>query len=471
MSSFSRPAAIAVRLLDRACVAAILLCPLFLLHGRGIAEALIDSIAVGFLLRSGIVGDWRWLRTPWVPVALLWWGWLTICSLPVGPFGAGGWPGLLQAGLTLRFPVFLAALQHRVLADPGPRRLLRWLLAAACLYIVAQMLLQQVTGRNLFGNLRFGDGTLTGPYDKPRAAAPLSRLLLPVMLVSSAWIMQRAGSAVPGVRSWLLRAASLLPLLAGLAMMVLGGQRMPLLLTLLGLLVAGLLLRRLRVPLLAALVAAPLLVAMSAVVSPGSFRHLVLLFGRQMGHFGQSPYGLIYTRALSIGLSNPLTGLGFDGFRNGCLDPRYFRDWPPWGASIGIGGGRAVCVQHAHNHYLQAFTDAGIPGLLLFCAMIVAWLLALARGLLAPDIRQGIPLQAWRVGLFAAVLVHEWPIASASAFTNMPLGGWFFLLLGLGLAEAGAVSRFRRHVPSGAPGPERAAAYIQPNPQSETFHG
>jgi O-antigen ligase len=192
------------------------------------------------------------------------------------------------------------------------------------------------------------------------------------------------------------------------------------------------------VPLLAALVAAPVLVAVSAVVSPRSFGHLVLLFGRQMRHFGQSSYGLIYTRAASIGLANPLTGLGFDGFRHGCPQPIYFRDWPPWGPYPGDGGGAAICVQHAHNHYLQALTDSGVPGLLLFCATVLAWLAGLARGLSGHRGRHDPILQAWRVGLFAAVLVHEWPIASASAFTNMPLGGWFFLLLGIGLAEAAA---------------------------------
>ena len=250
-----------------------------------------------------------------------------------------------------------------------------------------------------------------------------------------------------------MRGAALLPLLLGIATVVLAGQRMPLLLCLLGLLVSGLLLRRLRPVVLAALLAAPVLVAVSAVVSPHSFGHLVTLFGRQMRHFGQSSYGLIYLRALSIGLSNPLAGLGFDGFRHGCPLPAYFRDWPPWGPPSGTGGGAWICVQHAHNHYLQALTDAGVPGLLLFCALVASWLVALAPGLADRD--RGAVLQAWRVGLFAAVFVHEWPVASASAFTNMPLGGWFFLLLGVGLAEAGAAPH--------PPGPPGSASHMQPN--------
>lgn len=449
----------AIRLLDRLCLIAALLCPVFLVHGRGVAEAMIDVTAIGFLLRSAIGHDWLWLRARWVRVALFWWGWLVVCSVPVGPFGIGGWPGFSQAVATLRFLMFVAALQHGVLADPRHRRWMRALLVAACLYIAAQLLLQAVTGHNLFGDPRFHDGTLTGPYDKPRASAPLSRLLLPVMLVASAWI---AGRAVFTKRSrrWWLPVASAMPLLAGLALMVLAGQRMPMLLVLLGLVVSGLLLRRLRLPLAAALAAAPVLVAISAFVSPRSFNHLIVLFSTQMHDFPNSPYGLIYNRAVAIAITNPLTGLGFDGFRNGCSLPVYFQDWPPWNLGSGDGGGAAICVQHAHNHALQALTDSGVIGLALFWAMVIAWLVALSRGL---SQGQGGLQQAWRVGLFAAVFIHEWPIASASAFTNMPLGGWFFLLLGTGLAEASAMVRY--------PVQTADAAYIQPNTDSEKQDG
>ncbi len=421
---------------ERAMVLLTLACPVFLLHGRGLAEALIDLVAALFLWRSWVARDWGWRHLGWMRCALVWWGWLVVCSVPFGPLGIGGWSGFLQATAVLRLPLFVAALQHCVLIQPAPRRWLRWLLATACLYLLAQMLLQAVTGTNLFGVPRFPDGTLTGPYDKPRAAAPLSRLLLPVMLVAVAFLLQRAMRVGPGTRRWLLRIGSVLPPLLGVAVMVLAGQRMPLLLTLLGLLVAGLLLPRLRAPLLVVLVSAPVLVAASALLAPAGFHHLVTLFDRQITHFGHSSYGLIYTRALSIAAANPLTGLGFDGFRHGCPMPGYFRDWPPFGPPYGLGGGAAICVQHAHNHYLQALTDAGIVGLVLFCVVVASWLAALARGLMrpAPDGDDGL-LRAWRVGLFAAVFIHEWPIASSSAFTNMPLGGWFFLLLGAGLAE------------------------------------
>ena len=419
-----------IRWLDRLGLATTLLCPIFLVHGRGAAEAMIDVTGVAFLCRSALTREWGWMRQDWVRIALLWWSWLVICSLPVGALGQGGGGSFVQALATVRFLAFAAALQGWTLRRLLHRQVMGWLVAASFAYIAGQLLLQAVVGVNLFGNARFHDGTLTGPYDKPRAAAPLSRLLFPTLLPAAAWLMHRHGKAWGG-------AGAIATLLGGLAIMVLAGQRMPLLLSGLGFVVAGLMLKRLRVALLACLAAVPVLVAASAIATPRSFGHLVLLFERQMQHFGSSPYGMIYARALVMAKVEPLTGRGFDGFRTGCANARYFHGLPPLSIAASDGGGASFCVQHPHNHYLQALTDAGIPGLILFCLMVWSWLAVLARGHEADPAMQADPvMQAWRTGLFVAVLIQEWPIASTSAFTNMPLGGWFFLLLGLGLAAA-----------------------------------
>ncbi len=411
-----------MRLLDRAGLAATLLCPLFLLHGRGFADAMIGATASLFLLRSALARDWAWLRTGWVRIALLWWVWMVICSLPgVGaPVGAGGRRAIVQAIVVVRFPLFAAALEHWVLLPASARRWLLRLIQAAALYIALQSAVQFATGRNLFGDPRGSDGELTGPFDKARAAPMFSRMLFPAALPAAARLFARKGFGP--------KLGGLVLLLGGAGLLVLMGQRMPVLLTGLGLVVSGLLLPRLRLPVAAACVAILALIAASPVVSPQAYHRLVQKFSAQMEHFPESDYGRIAMRAAVIAWDNPLTGRGFDGFRTGCAEPRYFQGWHG-----GDGGGAAICVQHPHNHYLQAATDSGFPGLALFSALVLAWLLAVGRRLWTrPD-----PL---RVGLFVAVLVQEWPVASTSDFVNMPLGGWFFLLLGFGLAEARAVA-------------------------------
>jgi len=415
----------AVRAFDKIGLVATLLLPLALTHLRGVAEASIDVLAIGMLVRSVLSGEWAWCRRPWFVLSLVWWGWQVLCSMPFGPFGIGRAGGFGQALAAVRFLVMAAALQNWTLRSVEMRRWMMILVTGCGLYIGAQILLQAVTGYNLFGVPRFHDGTLTGPYTQPRAAAPLSRLLLPVLMLGCAWVAAR-------VRGWRATAGMSVLAVVAVMLMVLAGQRMPLVLFVLGVFVCAVLYRPMRLAAGVMAVALPVLVALAAVVSPGSFFHLVVLAREQLGHFAVSPYGRIFTRAVVMAQADPLTGLGYDAFRHGCADPHFFHGVSWLGSPVGDDGGEAaICVQHAHNHYLEALTNAGLPGLGLFCAMIVGWL-----GTLLPRAGHGDAgmERAWRIGLFAAVFVQEWPFASASDFMNLPLGGWAFLLLGVGLA-------------------------------------
>lgn len=410
----------------------VLLMPWFLLHARAGAELGIDLVGACFLARCAAARSWGWLRQDWVVIGLAWWGWLVACtawnlSLP-GQDGAA----VLQALLVLRFLLFVAAMEHWTLADPSARRWFFVSLVASTLYVAAQTLLQFATGHNLYGVPRSEDGELTGPFSKPRAAPSFVRMLFPALLPAADALLARPG--------WLPRLGGAALFAGGNAVVVLIGQRMPVLLAALGLLATALLLPRLRGPAAVAIVAGGALIAASAVVSPPVFYRLVTKFSRQVGDFADSPYGQIAERAVAIAEQHPLTGRGYDGFRTGCPQPRYFQGWHwPGDAAPDDGGGAAVCVTHPHNHYLQALTDAGLPGLLLFCALVGTWLWRLGRGLLrAPD-----PL---RVGLFIAALLQEWPVASTSPLISLPIGGWFFLLLGFGLAEARSAAAVPRPV-------------------------
>ena len=407
----------------RAALACTLLLPLLLIHARAAVEAAIAIVAVCFVAHSARTRSWAWLRAHWVPLGLAWWAWGAICSLPVVSHAHEGWGPEVQSLLVLRFLVFTAALEHWVLRDPGPRRWLFWSLAACTAYVALQTLLQFVTGNNLFGEGRSGDGELTGPFWKPEDGPTLVRMMFPPLVPAICALLDRRGPA------WRL-AAGLLALVLFVTL-VLIGQRMPVLLGVLGFVVMGLVLRRTRRIVAVTVLAGSVVVASSAIVSPPVYHRLVSKFSRQMETFPQSPYGLILARSLAMADALPWTGRGFNAFKDGCPDPAYFHGWTWPENPADDGGGAAMCVTHAHSHYLEALTNSGYPGLLLFCALVVTWLLRLCRGLWAsPD-----PL---RVGLLIAFVVQEWPIASDSPLVSIPIGAWVFLLLGWGLAEARA---------------------------------
>ena len=420
------------RLLDRAALGATLILPLFLLYGRAVAEVMIAITDVCFLIQCAREQQWAWLRSFWLRIGLLWWAWLVICSLPFAPFSDGGLHSLGEAIVTVRFLIFIAALEQRVLASPAARRWLSRSLAAAFLWIGIESLQQYVTGHNVFGHPRNGDGELTGPFAKPRAGPPFSRLFFPVVLPPVDRLLARKGL--------LPRAAGVAVMLAAIAVQVLIGQRMPVLLMGLGLAVTFLLMRRLRTLMVVAAIASLALIGAAAVIRPPAYYRLVEKFSRQMDHFRESAYGELYVRAVVIAVENPIFGRGFDGFRRNCPEPRYFHDLTfiftghdrPGYVSHGAG----ACNEHPHNFYLQAVTDAGVPGLVLYAGLAIAWLVALGRGL-------GRDPDPSRVGLFIAALIFLWPIASTSSYTDMPMSGWSFLLIGWGLAEARLVARPR----------------------------
>jgi len=414
---------------ERAAPILVLLLPLLLMHSRAGAEIAVALLGAGFLLRCAARREWAWLRAGWVPLGLAWWGWLVVCSAP--GIGIGGWHSLLQALVAIRFLLLVAALQHWLLRDAPWRRRLHAVLTAAALYIGLNCLLQLVVGVNMWGWPRYADGSLSGPFAKPRAGAPASRLLFPALLPPLGRLLAR--------RRWPASLAAGTLAIAGVGVIVLIGQRMPVLLTLLGLLVSGLALRRLRGLVLVCLLAGAAVLAATPIISPPTWYRLVTKFTYQMETFPDSDYGLIGARAVVITLQHPLLGRGFDGFRIACHDPRTWVGWPAERLHHQDGGGGSACNIHPHNHYLQAASDAGLPGLALFVALVVAWL----RGLLKGIGRDPDPL---RVGLFVAVLMELWPIASTSGLYEPEVVGYMYLMLGFGLALAQGSSGSGEHL-------------------------
>lgn len=398
-------------------VAMTLLLPVFLFYGRAVADALLSGVALLFLARSLLAADWRWAWRPWVWLAAALWL-LTLAA----SVRAGSTHSALEALVLARLLLFCAALEAWVLTGPRERRWLGWVVTVLAAWLALECWQQYLFGHNVMGDPRWSDGALTGPFHKPRAGGAFLMVLFPGPV---AIVLALIGRNDPR-----LRLAGLALLLFSVLTMILIGQRMPTLLMLLGLAGTALIVRRFRrLALIALAVAALTLLALPA-ISPPTYAKLVVKFSQQMAHFASSPYGQLYTRATVITAAHPWLGLGFDGFRDACADPAYFHGLPTLGIPDRDNGGVLGCNIHPHNYYLQVATSAGVPGLLLFVAMVWLWLRRMVRALPSRDGQQAMLL------VTAGIIL--WPAASTSSLFTLDTAGWVFLMTGWALAASGA---------------------------------
>jgi O-antigen ligase len=324
-----------------------------------------------------------------------------------------------QALAALRFFIFAAALENWVLADVRTRRRLWYVILATAVWILVEVWQQYLFGVNSFGYPRWLDGALTGPFRGPVAGPMFLAVFFPAFLPLCFLLLRQ-----PGRTARLCGIA--IPILAS-ATMILIGQRMPAVLMALGLCASGLLFRQVRLPVALSLAVGAAVLALLPMISPPTFAKLVVHFSDQMRHFWESQYGLIFGRAVTMIQAHPLLGLGWDGYRDHCMQPEYLRgvSWVP----VSDPASELGCSIHPHNYWLQVGTNAGVPGILLLMAF-GAVLLLRVRGnaaALANDRRAGV---------LVILFVMLWPIASATSFFTVPNAGWIFLMIGWGLAEA-----------------------------------
>ncbi len=389
--------------------------PVFLLYARALADISVSLVGVLFLVRCAQTRDWLWLRRPWVWLGGLIWALQLVGALVTGPIGS-----VLQSAAMIRLLILVAALESWVLVDETARGRLRLLMLVLAGWVALQCWEQLLIGSNIFGDPRWSDGALTGPFLKPRAGGVFLYVallgVLPVILLLLGGTLRRA-----------LGGAALL--LAVVATMVIIGQRMPNLLLFLGLGLTALLVRQFRRPMLVAALFGALALAALPVVSPPTYQKLVIHFTDQMEHFLTSPYGQLYGRALVMMLRHPFTGLGFDGFRNLCGDPAYAAAQMRLADFAIQDPTNDGCNMHPHNYFLQVGVGAGVTGLVLFVMMLGLWL---ARLLQARRHDRSVGLTV----LVVTFCVTFWPIASTASLFTFDTAGWVFLTAGWALAAA-----------------------------------
>ena len=296
----------------------------------------------------------------WMRVGLGWWVWLVVCSTP----GSAGRRALVPARRSLSVGFWCSRRRLAALAC-WPRR-------GAALARLAGLGRRALHRRPLRVQLPCRPQPVRRAARARRRAhrpvrqgtrrAAASRLSVPAVLPRLAARVARRG---PGQLAAALAGAG------AVTVQVLFGQRMPVLLIGLGPGVSALLLPRLRVLALGDRSRRRWLLVAPRRRSPRRrTTALSPIFSHQMETF---PADRLRAdrRPRGRDLRACPDRAGFDGFRFACADPRFFHGW-----SGGDGGGAAICVQHPHNHYLQAAIEVRLARAWRCSrAMVLAWLL------------------------------------------------------------------------------------------------
>ena len=384
---------------------AALLLPIMLVVARAGIEICCAIIGLTFLWHAYRTRQWQWLRTPFARVCVAAWAWL---ALVVTPLAAHPEAGMMDALMWFRLPLMLVACREWVLASPQSRTTLAVFVALVLVLVVIDTVWQSVAGISLTGHLRLYTGRLTGPFSNPKVGLYLGQLVVPVAALCF------AGARKAGHRGGMVASAVLLVVVV--ATIMLTGERSAFVGTMLACAVAmGLLMlrdARLRIPGLA--VAGLVVVAIVGLYSANDWVHVR---GQQMvdvmTHYPDSDYGLLVRAAITVGGDHLAHGVGLRGFRDFCPDLDY----------------RGLLFRgiHPHNAFGEWFAEAGLPGLLLFVAMIGALLHSAWVALRGAPRQEGF-IPAVALGVMAQ---HFFPVMGMqSFFSNWPaLLLWYTLAL------------------------------------------
>lgn len=379
--------------------------PVFLVLGPAPADIALSLVAIMFLVRSVLTDDWGWAGEPWVRICMIVWGWLLFVSLfavdPLASFGV--------SVVWFRFFVFAAALQYWVMDEAWLKRCIA-VMGVVVVLVALDAVIQYVRGVDIFGFPAPSPYRLTGPMRKMVVGMYLSKLMYLPLVAGLYWGLKSKDRVLfIGVI-----------LAAGLVMVavVLSGERTATLLMMVGFAVVLISLRQIRRYLLMGGSVVVLLGGALILTAPNLIDRHITQTITTLKALPQSPYGQLWMNGLSIGLANPVFGVGLKNFRLVC-------DEEEAGAIPEENEDR--CGTHTHNYYIEWFAETGLPGVFFF--LLLAF--GLIRAVL-PALRQDI---WWLGGGVAALLIHFWPFGSTGSFFN----NWNSIVMWLpfGLTTAG----------------------------------
>lgn len=384
----------------------VLLMPWILVLSRAGAEAFAAVPSLLFLWHSFRQRNWAWLRAPWVRAAFMAWLWM---MLVVSPLAIEPKKSFLMALPWIRYILFVVAVRVWLLRDLRTLHYVAVSIALLLGFCCIDTLWQYVTGLSLTQHVPLRDNRLSGPFTTPKIGIFLAKMLLPAVAIGLLWVQHR---------SWRWKALLLVSILLCEVVIFLSGERTAFLMTAgATVLVAGLLCyfdKRLLVP-AAASIAVLFLTIFALVKTQPDAAWVVDRTIGHVEHFSETPYNEVFKTAWHTGLQYWPTGTGVQGFREvtGKLATR----------SSGEAGHVSEGYLHAHNPYLEWFAESGLPGLVLFVAVVGLLLREALQWLRAADTFSAV-IPASMLGIW---LMNFFPIMSAQSYFSNWAGilAWF----------------------------------------------
>ncbi len=386
-------------------VARLLICllPWSWLLGAAPADVVLTIITALFVISSLLTKDGAWLKSAWVKVAIGIWIYLTITNFLMNGIALGVKHSLPWG----RFVLFAAAVESWVFLDSAWRRRFWFSLGGAMIFTAFCGLYEYIFGYDLMGQPRLQEGRLFGPFRRPKMGIFLVKVSFPVLLFSMVFLAQ--------YKKYLGKAIALCLWGAFVGIIFLSGERMALLLTGLGGVLAFLLLPHFRKFFFIANAAVGVLLVALLLCVPSQKERIVGTSVREFSRPLESPYQVLMMSALKISRDFPVFGTGVRQFREVCPNPRYGPD----------NGRYERCSTHPHNFYVEWLVEAGVVGLCAFLFLIGVWSMAVVRAF------PGFTKDPLSVGLVISIVLQLWPIGASGSFFNNWNSSIFWLMLGL----------------------------------------
>jgi O-antigen ligase len=414
-SIFNMPPSPALKRFESIAAALVWLTPLLWLAGPAPADIAVSIVAALFLAHSIITRDFGWWHQRWLQVLFVLWLYMVIRTCLIAD-----WQGqMLRSAGWVRYLMFAAALGSWLLRNESTRYRLMLSIIASTAFLAGDGLLQYFHGTDLLGKPRIDFETLvrlTGPYSKPRLGVTLVWQMFP---------------AIAGLLLWKRFTPSHANLLAGLLCILclvtvyLSGERMALLLMLMGFGLLGLLLPSMRRMAMTGAVVAVLLAVILSQANPLLFQRQIQTTETEIGRYWESTYGRTLISSWNITRAHPWFGIGAKQFQIECVKPDY--------GAVDAQSLHYRCPMHPHNRYAEWLVEHGFTGLILFL---------LAMGLLGWQLR--LPWRVWQQQPLASVLaitlvVRLWPISAGTSQFVPWAAVPFWLVNGWLLAEVSAI--------------------------------